>query len=701
MGLIGLFCGEEVGLNAAVNCWPAFAVLFFLRVLLPGMAWAWIIPETVCEDGAPWVRRLFDAARVILAGVLVAVLATLALAELGVYTPWLEWTATALLALIGFLAGQARGLDTGDVFRRYAPVAAALAVVATIPMLLPARGEWIVGGWDPGIYVNTGVSVSGSGGFRPGPDPMFSLFTAEELQLFTRLRYNFTEAYPVVPVDPSTRYLEPLFFHLTPSLIALMDRCGGLRAAVRVNEIVAVLALVVFFAMMIVLSPRRSQAFLALLFLVLQPIFLYQAHLPTSEMLQLLLLCGLGMVLPARRSAMGQAALLLLLFAAEVNRFSFLLFGGLLLFSTAWLDLEREDRRRVREERALQVGALGLGAAYAFVFSGTTMGRIYLAIPPLLYAFAFLVGAAVCLDLLATQPAARAWLARWVGRLALGGGLGLLAGLLLMGFVVHVPRMRQFRSNVRQLAWYIGPLVCLAAAAGAALLAARRKPEYLRQKAWALFLVVATAVSLENSGIVPLWPWSVRRYLQFTMPLVALLSAGAFAGLAEGCEAHARRWKPVAAVLAAVVLLSILPRSRQAWSCTEFNGASAALARIARAIGPDDIVVADHFRWGTPLRFIYGKRVINGELFYEDPSPERMRRALTALGRLRDRGWRVRFLTSTDRELTVFPVGVEGAAWDGVKEPFLLVDVAHRRGRAGFDMSDRWKEFRLFTWQSE
>jgi hypothetical protein len=109
--------------------------------------------------------------------------------------------------------------------------------------------------------------------------------------------------------------------------------------------------------------------------------------------------------------------------------------------------------------------------------------------------------------------------------------------------------------------------------------------------------------------------------------------------------------------------------------------------------------VADHFRWATPLRFIYGKPVLSGEVFCGERDAGRMRRALSALQRLRDEGHRIRFLTSTSDRLSVFPERIIGVELDWTAPPFKLRDVAHSRDHTGFQMRERDKEFSLFTWK--
>ncbi len=685
---------QLAAMNVDVNHWLGFTILFLLRVILPGAAWSWVIPPSSPERERGWTGWILAAGRTALLGTLGAVLSTWLLAELGLYTRMIEWALTALWIAAGVLLG--RRTEWGRQLAVFAFFAVALAGL----MLLPKRGEWIAGGWDPGTYVNQGIAVSRTGSARPAPDPTFSLFSAEELRLFTREVYNFTEAYPVVPIDPEQRSLQPFFFHLMPGFIALLDRCGGLRAATRANEFAGLLGLVIFASFMVVLLPRRSEAAFAVLALVIQPVWLYHLHIPTSEMLQWLLLCGMGMILPARHAGAGaRGVLLLLLFAAVLNRFTFLPFGGLLLCVLAWLDLDRDDRRLVARARIAQVAALTAGALCDLTASSLTVGRLFFAVPSLLAGFVVTVVAAVAVDVLGGRPAWRAALGRWLDRWILGLGFAGFLLVLVLAFPVHLAALREFRYNVRLVTWYLGGPLLLVALLGIVVSAARASAEYRTQKAWCAFLLAAAVASLLSSVITTLWPWAARRHVEFTMPLLAILSGVALGGLWSWGDRRSRVSKAIVVLAALGLVAATGTRSWKAWSCTEFDGASAVLEKVAAQIEPNDIVVADQFRWGTPLRFIYGKRILNGELFHAEPGSDRMRRALAALDRLRGEGYRIRFLTSTADGMGVFPEPVEPVTRDWTAPPFLLRDLAHSSDKPGFRMRERTKEFGLFTWK--
>ena len=92
-----------------------------------------------------------------------------------------------------------------------------IGAVSAAVMLIPKPGEWIVGGWDPGVYINQGVSIARNHGFRAPPLPCYRELSARGLELFTRGTARYTEAFPGCPIDPHSRRFVLYFFPLTPA----------------------------------------------------------------------------------------------------------------------------------------------------------------------------------------------------------------------------------------------------------------------------------------------------------------------------------------------------------------------------------------------------------------------------------------------------------------------------------------------------
>jgi hypothetical protein len=271
--------------------------------------------------------------------------------------------------------------------------------------------------------------------------------------------------------------------------------------------------------------------------------------------------------------------------------------------------------------------------------------------------------------------------------------------LVLAAYALSWPPLVTVKVVASRAAPFLGAGFIAAALGGGIALAGAARQAPTAIKAWCIFLLAATALTLASPEIAPILPWATRRYLEYTVPLLALL----IGALIEGLWTHRTRLSFLgrsAAIIALATLLILTARaSRRAWAYTEYDGLSAILTEAAQRIGPGDIVVADHFRWGTPLRFIYGQQVVNGELYLGAANAARFRGALQALERRRQPGTRILFFTSTEAGMAVFPSAVEPVAllWESL--PWLMREVNHSRRATQFELKSKPKVFRLYAWQ--
>ena len=152
------------------NPWLAAALGLAARIFLPGLAWVWVLPDVDANSRGAWHARFRTSALAAFIGLIVSVGVVIVLGETGRYRPAYEWVAllsvTGLGVALGLWRVPARLL--GRLRQAMLPVLLFAAAAAGI-MLLPRQGEWLVGGWDPGTYVDQGVFVSRNGTFRPGP----------------------------------------------------------------------------------------------------------------------------------------------------------------------------------------------------------------------------------------------------------------------------------------------------------------------------------------------------------------------------------------------------------------------------------------------------------------------------------------------------------------------------------------------------
>jgi hypothetical protein len=246
---------------------------------------------------------------------------------------------------------------------------------------------------------------------------------------------------------------------------------------------------------------------------------------------------------------------------------------------------------------------------------------------------------------------------------------------------------KEFYHNLLALSSYTGWLLIAMAAPGCWLLF--RRPT--KSTYWTLFLLFALLIVLRHKHAAELYPWALKRYLVYAVPLFALLAGTTLMALWR----H-RRLKWLAATLLAGLLIFNFNLCRTAWTAPDNEGLSKELNVVARHINTDDIVISDHFRWGTPLALAYGKTVINGEQLWNTKNPEIIRRATTLVQECAGIHHDVYFLTSTEEALTPYLGAIPETEKIWTSSVWKTQRIAHHKNSRTFATSGYEVKFQLF-----
>ena len=515
--------------------------------------------------------------------------------------------------------------------------------ITTVVILIPHPGEWLVGGWDPGVYLNQGAIIARNGSIRfQGPDYLNAL-SAEGFHLFTRGSGSYRELFPGCAVDPATRRPLLYFFPLTPVAAALLDTLGGLPLLIRTGWFFGLLAPLFFLAALLGMGFRFPAALLGTAVLCLHPLFLYHLHVPVSETLQLTLLCSLALVSTSRRRA-GWICLILLLLV--INRLTFFVFGAL------WLALQCIEGHRLPVRNIiLYAAALVAGAALDRYLAAATFLRRAADCRLAVAAGGVLLVSAIPLYMVG----------RYSSQRKPDGVPHFPALLIFLGIAVVLVVKRGFHSlaaipqRAAVLLAFSGPWVTLAAAAGLVWVcfAFRRKTVEQSARLWVLFTSAVMLVLLGYPAIANIYPWALRRYMPYFMIAVGL-------GVAVLVHKMSSTRSRTITILAVTLCLGFqAPLSVRAACSTEYDGLLAILSRIARHITARDIVIADHPKWGTPLAYVFARNVLDGRRLWRHPEPQRLDAACRELNNLREAGFRVLFLCHDEEGLRVYPLSFD------------------------------------------
>ncbi len=431
----------------------------------------------------------------------------------------------------------------------------------------------------------------------------------------------------------------------------------------------------------------------------------YHLSLPISEVPSLVLLGSLMLFDAAPRRAAVQGWKAAALFLCVANRFSFLPFGALWLHLSAMADTTAQARLLVHRRRFFQFLALVGGAWFDYWTNLATIERLGNSTGRLLVIFAAFTLTAIVWDLSATvAPTTMQQALASIHAVGRRMAHPVVAGLWVGVWAVMVHQFKPGPNWNSRVLIYLGPIPLVLSLVGWAW-SARKEFELADPLwRWAVWGAAAVGIAWIRPEIMLWWPWASRRFVEFGLPWIALgtalfvLELGRWWLLGSSKTLTlVRAWSLGAAVLLCTVQL---PRAIRAWQAVDFSGATAKLAPLLNRHKDRTVWVVDHFRWATPLKFIGGHAVVNGELFLSgEDRASRFRLALHTLQRLSQEGWTIRFLTTTRKGMDVFPSSVSGLLEEYDSGEFELTEVVHHPAARSFSTRVRRFRLRRFTWQ--
>ena len=504
---------------------------------------------------------------------------------------------------------------------------------ALVPIALVALGayqyfppsEYVIGGKDPGTYLNEGVQIAQRGEAIPADamvaavpaqlrDLFFTIDTrASGLGLYYGLRFMgfWIE-------DPGSGRVVGQFPHLLPASIAIgygLNGLSGARQAVGVWAILGVLA--IYYAGARVFGTAAGAAAAAMV--AVNVLEVWFARDPSAEMVSQPLIfaacLAFGYAMQGARGFFGAVA------GALVGLMMFLRYDNILTMATvggAALLLPAAGARIGAAFPTALVISSGLGfwylhgpmRGYAEFPSAVIRDRggLWLIVPLVLLSFA--VRAAL------TGEALGKLARRWI---PIAGAISLTALAVYAYFIRDVAGRLAIHDamSFRAFGWYVTPLVLGLAVAGIAVAILR--------KFWinpALFVTIAgyAVAFFYKIHIQPVHFWSMRRFIAVALP-AALLGVVALAAEAGRVAAPARlkAWLPALVVIAAAVPITWVfwTRAEPVRRHVEYAGLIPKLEGLASRVGDRDLLVAESRNAGSdvhtlalPLAYIYARNVL-------------------------------------------------------------------------------------------
>lgn len=559
-----------------------------------------------------------------------------------------------------------------------------VAVLVLAAVLFVQPFDYIIGGLDSGVYVNTGINLAKTGSIIIH-DRGIAGISSSEADLF----FQPGAVFPGFTIaDPASGTVQPHGFHLFPVWIATLYSVGGIKAGLLATPLFGLLGVLgLYFVGRRLFSVPVG--LLASFLLAISVGQIWFSRFPVSEvMVQFLLLSGcylftlsvdnrsrfLGLLAGASLGMAHLVKIELILLPVSVLGFALLawaagrfrgeywyvLAGYLIMLAHATTHAVLVANNYALAQvvgvflpaiNSLLPGDLELPASLltrqAFtVADALQAGRL---------AAAVIVLGAVCLT--AIRLIARRWPSpsprvRETTELLLFGavvGLAAYAWFVRPYYPPADPGLPQMtaaaevnnRSSLVRLGWYISPLGVLLGLAG--FVKAATAEVNARFLFFIIIVMPTSLLLLYNSFITPVHFWAGRRFVYTVIPTFLLLAAYAIYDLKKS---GALRWK-ANIVLASLVIAFVLTMLRPIapfLAHVDYACASAQLGDLASVFPENSVVLFEYslesHMFSTPLEYVYEK-----EMLMLGRGAESDARFPALVRRYLDRGTRVFWIT--------------------------------------------------------
>jgi 4-amino-4-deoxy-L-arabinose transferase-like glycosyltransferase len=524
------------------------------------------------------------------------------------------------------LAAIARGnLRFGPAARRAGPAALLpLALLALALWRLPPPSEYIIGGKDPGVYLNAGVQIA-QRGTLVYHDPVVANVPAAARELF--LPQDKNRDVFVAPrfmgffiLDPDTGAEVSQFPHLYPASIAVGYGLGGLTGARRVVTFWGVFGvLAVYF-----LGARlfgRPAALAAAILLTLHVVQLWFSRYPNADMvMQALLFASL---LACARGHADDDPFFAPVAGALLGLQLFLRFDAVVAIgaAVAAVALGYVAGHRLRWTFFAPLAVAGVLCLWYL----TGPMREYFELPylflthlPMWEYYGLAAGALAVIVLLVAGrrvPTLSSWITQAV---PWAMTVGVIA-LAVYALYLRQPGGKLTDYDAYSLRIFAGFYVTLPALIAALIgYAIVVRPLFWRDPA---FVVVLTAFALfffYKIRIVPEHFWAARRFVPILLPGTLLLAAAAALTGVRGRLLLTRAVRtPIGIVFLVVLATQYVRAAAPIAGHVEYEGVIAHVEALAGRIGDDDLLIvesrdagSDVHVLGLPLANIYARNVL-------------------------------------------------------------------------------------------
>ncbi len=664
-----------------------FFVLFIVSILLPGIFWSWAIPKDIKTI---WQKSIIA----IFIGFIFALSWSFLLNTLGLNSLTVNVLGSLVFAISGYNIGHKRAAFSPHELECTMFSGLRISIVFVLIFLFfNLNSQWIMGGWDPGLYINQGLNIAAKSGFvQPvgfeddnlTQDEILMISKTPDEMIFSSYDEYYRELLPGVRIDIEKGDVSNLFFRNFPSFIAMLSNWGLSDFGLKANVFAGLMSVLVFFVLLyIVFGTFYSVAFCLILFL--HSLFIYHTKLPTTEVFQMALFFGFVLLNFCRANRFISFFSALILFCAVTNRGSFIAFGSLYLFFVCLAKTTTDESRKERFT-FLVLTCLGLicGLIYDMIYSSNTIIKLNYVLDKLfMVALLSIIGSVI---VTVFSSFFKTYLLKLVDVFE-NRKKGYIAACLLMLATVFIVSFVYNKSDypanqIKMFISYFGMVTLFFAFAGMFFMLFDPKVN-IYVKATVVFLIVVSVATFSNQYVANLYPWAIRRYVTYTLPLIILSAIYLPYVLWRSKKVLSR---VLAVIFILVICISQAKSSARVLIHSEYRGILAKLEELDNELDDKSLILVDDHRFATPLMYIYGHKVMDNALLVSKVCDENSaKRYYNLLKKMHDKGHSVYFLTteylSKDPS---FPFGIVlSNIWNSAD--FETTEVVHGKNQKSFE----------------
>jgi hypothetical protein len=513
---------------------------------------------------------------------------------------------------------------------RLGPVARWPSATALVPLVLVLISAWrffppseyVIGGKDPGVYLNEGIQIAQRGAIVV-PDPVIASVPAFARDLFfpshQRTDYHSVRFMGFFIKDPDTGTVVGQFPHLFPASIAIGYGLDGLTGARRTTGVWAILGvLAVYFAGVRLVG--RAAAAAAAGLLALHVIEVWFARYPNAEVvMQAVLFAAL---LANARAHVDRDVFFAPVSAALLVLLVFLRFDAVLGIAGVMAGLALSVFKGRRPYWSF-VAVLAIGGVLAVAYligplkAYATLPIVFLSNLPwweyVLLGLTVVAGTSALLVGAGRPRIAAAAVVTFPLLL-----IATSVALALYTFALRHPggKLADYDAYaLRTFAfWYLSVPGFVASLAGYVLVTRRA---FWRAPALILTFTIFSCFFFYKIRIVPDHFWMARRFLPVILPGSLLFASAAALGW-ERRGSRLVRWMRHLIALAFVALLALhyANAARPVLPHVEYAGVIPRLEQLSATVGDNDLLIAeardasDIHVLALPLAYVYARNVI-------------------------------------------------------------------------------------------